>query len=117
MQSRLWRAGMRPINALVDITNYVMLATGQPTHAFDSDNIQGHIIVRRAQEGEKLLLLNGKDLSSPPTIWSLPTMPVWWRWRASWAAPGFHPAHHPQGHSGGSQLQRRRRSPDGPALR
>ena len=57
MQSRLWRAGMRPINALVDITNYVMLATGQPTHAFDSDNIQGHIIVRRAQEGEKLLLL------------------------------------------------------------
>ena len=63
MQSRLWRAGMRPINALVDITNYVMLATGQPTHAFDSDNIQGHIIVRRAQEGEKLLLLNGKDLS------------------------------------------------------
>ena len=63
MQSRLWRAGMRPINALVDITNYVMLATGQPTHAFDSDTIQGHIIVRRAQEGEKLLLLNGKDLS------------------------------------------------------
>ena len=63
MQSRLWRAGMRPINALVDITNYVMLATGQPTHAFDSDNIQGHIIVRRAHEGEKLLLLNGKDLS------------------------------------------------------
>lgn len=63
MQSRLWRAGMRPINALVDITNYVMLATGQPTHAFDSDNIQGHIIVRRAKEGEKLLLLNGKDLS------------------------------------------------------
>ena len=54
---------MRPINALVDITNYVMLATGQPTHAFDSDNIQGHIIVRRAKEGEKLPLLNGKDLS------------------------------------------------------
>ena len=63
MQSRLWRAGMRPINALVDITNYVMLATGQPTHAFDSDHIAGHIIVRRAEESEKLLLLNGKELS------------------------------------------------------
>ena len=51
MQSRIWRVGMRPINALVDITNYVMLATGQPTHAFDSDNIAGHIIVRRAKDG------------------------------------------------------------------
>ena len=63
MQSRIWRVGMRPINALVDITNYVMLATGQPTHAFDSDHIAGHIIVRRAGEGEKLLLLNGKELT------------------------------------------------------
>lgn len=63
MQSRIWRVGMRPINALVDITNYVMLATGQPTHAFDSDNIAGHIIVRRAAENEKLLLLNGKELA------------------------------------------------------
>ena len=63
MQSRIWRVGMRPINALVDVTNYVMLATGQPTHAFDSDHIAGHIIVRRAEEGEKLLLLNGKELS------------------------------------------------------
>lgn len=63
MQSRIWRVGMRPINALVDITNYVMLATGQPTHAFDADNISGHITVRRAQDGEKLDLLNGKELS------------------------------------------------------
>ena len=62
MQSRIWKVGMRPINALVDVTNYVMLATGQPTHAFDSDHIAGHIIVRRAAEGEKLLLLNGKEL-------------------------------------------------------
>ena len=59
MQSRIWKVGMRPINALVDVTNYVMLATGQPTHAFDSDHIAGHIIVRRAAE---LLLLNGKEL-------------------------------------------------------
>ena len=63
MQSRIWRVGMRPINALVDITNYVMLTTGQPTHAFDSDNIQDHIVVRRAEEGEELELLNGKNLT------------------------------------------------------
>lgn len=62
MRSRIWRVGMRPINALVDITNYVMLATGQPTHAFDSDNIEGHITVRRAREEEGLLLLNGQTL-------------------------------------------------------
>ncbi len=62
MQSRIWRVGMRPINALVDITNYVMLATGNPTHAFDADMIQNHIEVRRAKEGEKLQLLNDKEL-------------------------------------------------------
>ena len=54
---------MRPINALVDITNYVMLATGNPTHAFDADNISDHIVVRHAAENEKLLLLNDKELS------------------------------------------------------
>lgn len=63
IQSRIWRVGMRPINSLVDITNYVLLATGQPTHAFDLNNINGHIIVRKAKEKEKLLLLNGKELS------------------------------------------------------
>ncbi len=62
MQSRIWKTGMRPINALVDITNYVMLATGQPSHAYDSDHIAGHIIVRRAAENETLTLLNGKEL-------------------------------------------------------
>ncbi len=62
MQSRLWRVGLRPINALVDITNYVMLAVGQPTHAFDNDCIEDHISVRRARENEELLLLNGKTL-------------------------------------------------------
>ncbi len=63
MQSRIWRVGMRPINALVDVTNYVMLATGQPTHVFDSNHIVDHIEVRRAAEGEKLQLLNDKDLA------------------------------------------------------
>ncbi len=63
MQSRLWRVGQRPINALVDVTNYVMMAFGQPTHVFDADNISDHITVRRAEDDEKLLLLNGKELS------------------------------------------------------
>jgi len=62
MQSRIWRVGMRPINALVDVTNYVMLALGQPTHVFDSNHIVEYIDVRRANAGEKLVLLNGKEL-------------------------------------------------------
>lgn len=63
MQCRIWKAGMRPINALVDITNYVMLATGNPTHAYDADTITGHITVRHARPGEKLLLLNHEELA------------------------------------------------------
>ncbi len=63
MQSRLWRVGLRPINALVDITNYVMLAVGQPTHVFDSNHIIDHIEVRRAGDDEKLQLLNDKEIA------------------------------------------------------
>ncbi|MCL1844676.1 MAG: phenylalanine--tRNA ligase subunit beta [Defluviitaleaceae bacterium] len=63
IQTRLWRVGLRPINAIVDITNCVMLATGQPTHAFDSEKIEGHITVRRANDGEKLLLLDDRELT------------------------------------------------------
>ncbi len=62
IRNRIWKVGMRPINALVDVTNYIMLAVGQPTHAFDADTIRDHITVRRAEPGEKLLLLNGKEL-------------------------------------------------------
>lgn len=87
MQNRIWKVGMRPINALVDITNYVMLATGQPTHAFDSDHIAGHVIVRRAGEGEKLLLLNGKELALSSDDLVIADAPAWWVWRALWAAP------------------------------
>lgn len=59
LRSLLERCGMRPINAVVDITNYLALAWGQPAHAFDLDKLDGGIIVRRAIGGESITLLDG----------------------------------------------------------
>jgi phenylalanyl-tRNA synthetase beta chain len=62
MVERLRRSGIRSIDPVVDVTNYVMLELGQPLHAFDRDNLHGEIVVRLAKEGESITLLDGQDV-------------------------------------------------------
>lgn len=62
MKEKLRRSGVRSISAVVDVTNYVMLELGQPMHAFDLNKIEGGIVVRMAEQGEKLELLDGKEI-------------------------------------------------------
>ena len=70
LQAALTKLGVRPINNIVDITNYVMLLTAQPLHAFDFDKIavdgQAGLVVRQPREGETLTLLDGKTLTPRP---------------------------------------------------
>lgn len=66
MVEKLRRSGIRSIDPVVDITNFVMLEQGQPLHAYDMSRIQGGIRVRMAEEGEKLTLLDGQEVTLTP---------------------------------------------------
>lgn len=68
MQARLKSAGQRPISALVDITNYVMLDHGRPAHAYDLAQLSGAVVARRARDGECVTALNGKSYALTPAM-------------------------------------------------
>ena len=68
MQRRLKSAGQRPISALVDITNYVMLGLGRPGHAYDIDKLSGGLTARAAKPGETVLALNEKEYALEPFV-------------------------------------------------
>jgi len=68
MQRRLIAIGLRPINALVDITNYVTFDRGRPLHVFDAAKVKGDLVVRRAKDGEKVLALDGREYTLTPDM-------------------------------------------------
>ena len=65
---RLRRSGLRSIDPVVDVTNYVMLELGQPMHAFDLDRLVGGIVVRRARDGDTITLLDGREIAPDPDV-------------------------------------------------
>jgi phenylalanyl-tRNA synthetase beta chain len=68
LAERLRRSGIRPISAIVDVTQYVMLELGHPLHAFDNDKLDGSIVVRHANAGETLKLLDGNEAKLDPSF-------------------------------------------------
>lgn len=68
LQQRLIAIGLRPINALVDITNYITFDRGRPLHVFDAKKVSGDLVVRRAQAGEKVLALDGREYELTPEM-------------------------------------------------
>jgi phenylalanyl-tRNA synthetase beta chain len=68
MRARLKAAGQKPINALVDITNYMMFDLGRPSHAYDVAKLSGGLVARRAAQGEVARALNGKDYALTPAM-------------------------------------------------
>jgi len=68
MQRRLKAVGQRPISALVDITNYVMIGWGRPLHVYDLAKIRGPLVARKARAGERLVALNGKEYALDPSM-------------------------------------------------
>ena len=67
LQKRLKSIGLRPINALVDITNYITFDRGRPLHVFDADKVKGQIVVRRGRAGDSILALDGKSYKIEPS--------------------------------------------------
>jgi phenylalanyl-tRNA synthetase beta chain len=68
LRDRLTAIGLRPINALVDITNFITFDRGRPLHVFDAAKVQGNLVIRRARKGEQLLALDGKTYSLDESI-------------------------------------------------
>ena len=68
MQQRLIAIGLRPINALVDITNYITFDRGRPLHVFDAAKVAGDLVVRRARDGETVLALDGREYTLSPDM-------------------------------------------------
>lgn len=68
LQRRLRAVGLRPINALVDVTNYITFDCGRPLHVFDASKVAGDLTVRRAREGESILALDGREYALGPDM-------------------------------------------------